>query len=517
MIFAKTILDKESIEFALRNKVDSILFCETKIDFQNIAQIAFINCSDNRIASSWFTWKVNNKVLISFKEKFPSFFKWGKYDMTLAYQKALYWSNQKTGFLHYTKEKYFSEEKVLYMEPMHPYNKWKTKLKYTIQRLKSSRKVEELNNFPKSKQKGIFIKNTFQLKLYKHVMKEALKNIDDYKVLTLDKDCYNRLSDMGWHSENLVFIEQQNITFTFPHVNLIKLKNEDWFVLNQLLIHWQEFGQWVEIAETITKSGVSSLLMNEAENGVFGAVMGEVLGKNGIKTFNTMNGMKAGQVQDAFINFDYWFVWDEQLKSLLRDKCGLDSSKLLVSGHLMEDEVRDFQFQNSLGIDKIQLEGKTVISVFSIPELCEEKRQTFNFIYKLAELDSELVFLLRPHPSETEEEKIMSSAELKNVYWINSTPENSKTTLYDQLSISDLSICFGSTIALESKWFGVPCITVEKRPESLIYAVDGEMIVKTEVLEKRMIHELLNKDKQARQSRKELVSEIMLSSMLNPN
>lgn len=517
MVLAELLLSEKSLDWAKNQGASIFLYNETDFVLPENETLTFINCTTERVPSTWWTWEANDKLLLSFKKKFPSLFQWGKYDMTLAYQKALYWSNQKTGFLHYTKEKYFSAEKVLFIEPMHPYNKWKTKLKYIIQRLKSSRKVEELNNFPKSKQKGIFIKNTFQLKLYKHVLMEASRNAEDYKVLTINKDCYNRLFEMGWKSENLVFIEQQNIPFVFPHINLAKLRNEDWFVLNQLLIHWQEFGQWIEIAESIAKSGVSTLLMNEAENGVFGAIMGEVLVKNGIKTFNTMNGMKSGQAQDAFINFDYWFVWDEQMKSLLQDKCGLDSSKLLVSGHLMEDEVRDYKFQNSLGIDKSQLEGKKVISVFSVRGKREEKIQAFKLLYELAQNDSELVLLLRPHPSETEEEKIMSSAELKNVYWINSTPENSKTTLYDQLSISDLSICFGSTIALESKWFGVPCITVEKRPESLIYAVDGEMIVKAEVLEEQLINKLVKKDKQAMQSNNEFVSEIVLSSMLNHN
>ena len=51
------------------------------------------------------------------------------------------------------------------------------------------------------------------------------------------------------------------------------------------------------------------------------------------------------------------------------------------------------------------------------------------------------------------------------------------------MSISDLSICFGSTVALESKWFGVPCITFEKRDESLIYLTDNETIFHVKDLE----------------------------------
>ena len=65
------------------------------------------------------------------------------------------------------------------------------------------------------------------------------------------------------------------------------------------------------------------------------------------------------------------------------------------------------------------------------------------------------------------------------------------------MSKSDLSICFGSTVALESKWFGVPCITFEKREESLIYLTDNETIFHVKELDEliQKCNDLLDKGK----------------------
>ena len=41
----------------------------------------------------------NNEKISAFKTKFPDLFKIGEYDITLAIQKAVYWSNFRTSFI----------------------------------------------------------------------------------------------------------------------------------------------------------------------------------------------------------------------------------------------------------------------------------------------------------------------------------------------------------------------------------------------------------------------------------
>lgn len=494
MLLAKHFLDKKTYQEALAKGVNTFLYNETDFALpQTTEGIIFFNCTTQRVPSTWFTWKKNEELLLSFKAKFPQFFQWGDYDMTLAFQKALYWSNQRTGFLHYAKEVFFKEEKVFRQDPLHPVKVWKVLLKYFASKIRTGKNTTSKPKQEHSQNIGIYIRNEFQISLYKKILAEAAKN-EGFVVFVSNENLIDRIKENGIEA-NRVLVCSEEYSKKVPLANLLAMSRNDLFVLNQLLAHWQEVAGWIGVAEYIIGKNIGKLLINEGENGVFGAIMGEVMNKRGVITYNTMNGMKSGQAQDSFINFDYWFVWDKQMKRMLVEKNHLNPDMLLVSGHLMEDEVRDYTYQNSIGINPVSLEGKKVISLFSVRGKREEKIETFQYLYNLAEENSDIFLLVRPHPSEKNDDSLLPPTHLKNVQWIEYNPSNSKTTLYDQLSISNLSICFGSTVALESKWFGVPCITVEQREESLIYAVDGEKIVKTEKLDDKLLYKLLNNNK----------------------
>ncbi|MCO5237722.1 MAG: hypothetical protein M9933_15800 [Chitinophagaceae bacterium] len=490
MILANRVLTKAKLESATIKGVTIFLYNEIEFTPLHSGDVRLINCTIERTPSTWFTWKENDKIIQLFKRKFPFVFQWGLYDMSLAFQKAIYWANQKTGFLHYVIETKFPNESIFEIEPLHPYTPWKILVKYLIETIHRNKKTTKKGKYNFRGKKGVFIGNEFQLTIYKYILNYALE-CDDFVILTTKKTLAKRLSELGFEKTRIGLFQAKGI-HKVPFINPLRLKENDWFVLNQLLIHWTNISEWFSVAEQIAETGITSFLMNEGENGIFGAVMGEIMGKNGITTYNTMNGMKAGQAQDAFINFDYWFVWDEDMKKLLMNKCYLPEQKLLVSGHLMEDEVNGYQYSGSLDLSEKEIENRTVISLFSVRGKREEKISTFQYLYQLASNRSDILLLVRPHPSETIGDNIPPPKGLDNVKWINFNQNNSKQTLYDQLSISKLSICFGSTVALESKWFGIPCITVEMRKESSIYAVDGETIVKTEKLTDSLFNELLN-------------------------
>ena len=67
----------------------------------------FFNCASQRVASTWFTWEENEKVIEDFKKRFPQLFNMLNADLTLALKKAMFWSNYKTGTLHYSVKEYF--------------------------------------------------------------------------------------------------------------------------------------------------------------------------------------------------------------------------------------------------------------------------------------------------------------------------------------------------------------------------------------------------------------------------
>ncbi len=243
--------------------------------------------------------------------------------------------------------------------------------------------------------------------------------------------------------------------------------------MTSLCRNWDILNKWVSRAKQIAGSGISKIIVNEAENGIYGACMGEVMKKHGIKVYNTMNGLKAGQAQDAHVNFSKWFVWDEQMKKMLMEKCGLDQGRLVVCGHLMEDFAHDYVNHDSLAINREVLKNRKIISVFSIRSKREAKLLALNYLYDLVRNDESLVLIVRPHPSEKEEDFVLPDFQSERIHWVKYNQENSKSTLYDQISMSDVCVVFGSTVALECKWFGKSCISFETRETSLLYFAEG--------------------------------------------
>lgn len=479
MIFATNILKEKEYLNALKNGVRTFIYNQLDFNLQTDESIKCVECNVNRVPSTWYLWEKNNEKINAFKTKFPELFQIGKYDITLAIQKAVYWSNFRTSFIHYTYEKDFKNQPLYYIEDLFHYNKSKVLIKYFKSIFHFKNQFKLINGVKVNQNKvGILIADIFQLSIYKHILHNIIGN-DNFVVFVNENSVKDAVIELGINASNIVVVNIHEKTGKFPMIDITKLKEADWYILNQILNEWQHIHQLINQCETYIKTGINKLLINEAENGVVGAVIGEVMKKNNVLTYNTMNGMKSGEAQDAFVSFNYWFVWDNLMKELLINKNNLPEKMLLVSGHLMEDEV--IIYQNKKSEDK--LNDRKVISLFSVRDKRQKKIDTFHYLYQLAEHNPDIQVLIRKHPSENEEDLLLENNALDNVKFVKYNTSNSKETLYDQLSISDLSICFGSTVALESKWFGVPCITFEKRDESLIYLTDNETIFHVKDLE----------------------------------
>jgi len=518
MLYGVKKLTKEKFQLAREKGASTFLYNEIDFDFKEFEKdnLVFYNCSQDRIESTWYTWEQNDQIYKVFREKFDRLFVFGKYDLGLAYQKALYWSNQKSGFLNYARKENYPKQPILYFESLYPYNKSKILIKYTFNLLSSLiKKNDNIGQQTKTKADvGVFIKQEFQLTLYKHLINK-MKHNNAFVFFVYQDEVEKGLLEMGVEKKQIVKITIPP-TIVKPNfqLNLFKLKKEDWYVLNQLLIHQKEIAMWCYIGVAIASSGIKKLLMNEAENGVMGAVLGEIMNKNNIVSYNTMNGMKSGQAQDYFINFNKWFVWDELMADLLLKNNYLTKDKLIISGHLMEEEVNKYEYKNTLGIDLSDLSGKLVISLFSVYGATAEKKRAFTFLKDyLATRNTNAFLFIRPHPAENSEELLQYESE--NIYIVKYDKMNSKTTLYDQLYISDISICFGSTVALESKWFGVPCLSIEDRKKSLIYCIDNESIYLGKSITSEIIENLIDKKKEMQVSNNRSVSRTILNALLN--
>jgi len=232
-----------------------------------------------------------------------------------------------------------------------------------------------------------------------------------------------------------------------------------------------------------------------------------------------MNGIKSGEAQDGHINFDKWFVWDTQMKSLLVRQNHIEEDKLIVSGHLVEDLIRTYQYRNSLPLDIEFLKSKKVISLFSVKGKRYAKLEAIRFLYELLKSDDSYFLMIRPHPSEKPEDYILPDPSVKNAHFVQYDAQNQNDTLHDQLLISDLAIVFGSTVALDAKWMGVPCITFEPREVSLIYCTDEKHIIHAKNIEEfgtHVMHFSVQK-KQSFPARNGSVSDAIIEEIIQNN
>lgn len=512
MIYARNLLRKKDYDLARSKGVKKFLFNEIDFLYTENEQVEFYNCTQNRVKSTWMTWQENDRVVEKFKLKAPQLFAYDHTDLTLAIKKAMFWSNFKTGFLWYTYRNVFPDRPIYGMDSMHRASTISTLLKFARHKMSGNKPPKKFEQKPDAGLKVIHIKNDFQLGLYNILLSE-IKDRDDYLVMVdnrVDKQLVQALN-----LRHFKYIEPLNGRFDMPFVNFYDFDKDDWYVFNIILIHWDEICETLNTAFAIKAENPDILLMNEGENGIYGAVLSEVMNANDTMVFNTMNGIKSGESQDTYINFDKWFIWDNQMKRLLMDWNGLDESKLIISGHLMEDMVRQHRYKNSLQVDLEKLKDKKVISLFSVRGRRFVKMETLQFLFDLINRDQNYFLIMRPHPAEKKEDYDIPELKHDNFLLVEYGKHELRDTLHDQLSLSNLSIVFGSTVALDSKWMGVPVISYERRDDSLVYCVDNEMIFHVrsiKELETRM-YELMKFKHDKKHSEKPTVASIIIETL----
>ncbi len=519
MLVAKNFISYNYYLWAKSKGVKVFLFNE--IDFipdeleEN--EVVFFNCTSFRVESTWYTWAENEKLIQSFKLKFPNLFQIKNYDITLALQKAMYWANFKSGFLWYSIVNFFPNEKVFYADEMHQSGKLGALVRY-FKRVEFTPKVNiEKSSIKKCDYKyAIHLKSDFQLGFYIDLIEKTKldKHFSLFIEPKVNEQYLNELGIADFHK-----IQHSEEISPVPLINPFKLSGNDSFTLNIILIHWKEINDNIQSAEAICHNGLKAVLINEGENGIYGAVVSEVFNKNGVKIYNTMNGVKSGEAQDAFINFDYWFVWDTQMREMLASTNNISKDKLIISGHLIQDLIQNYQYHNSLNINLEKLKSKKVISIFTVKGKRFAKLESLKFLYNLLDEDESIELFIRPHPAEKPEDYVLPEKYNERVHLANYNSKNLNSSLHDLLLISDLAIVYGSTVALDAKWMGVPCITFEIREKSMIYCADNDKIKHVRTLEefKTLIKTSLFKKQNMVEENKSSVSDFILEEIIKNN
>lgn len=437
--------------------------------------INLINVSGYRVPGTWKTLQYIDAVLKKIVKKSPDIFHVNGYDTYNALLKELYWSNFRVGSLYYAIEQLKGDYKIEYCQPYFKANYVKELLKWFRNSYqlwnKSFILSKSSKNSIKSKYKiGFLIGSDFVFNLYENLLSRFKSNeiVLFLNTKLSDTNCF-KIKEFGFtciYLDELNFSQKASVLINpFLHGG-IELE-----FLNVFLKSYQKFAKSISHYLFIKEFNLETIVVNEAENIPELLILKSVLNKS-TRVINTMNGAKAGEAHDSVLNIDEWFVWDDFMKDFMYENGVPSAIRLLPLGHLSSDNAINHNYSNSLNIN-IDLK-KIIVSVFSVNDHRPEKQKLVKLIDKiLNEYPDKFIFLYREHPTEKSKIKLPQS---KNFLKINYNQSNSKVTLYDQLYISDLSIVYGSTVAIESTWFKVPCITFEVNEISILPFVDNKYI-----------------------------------------
>ncbi len=461
------------LQKALLLKADTIVSNERICDVSRFKDINFVNSEVYRIAGTFRAYDYNTKIIDKLYARYTSKFTINGINILKAIPKLIYWTNYKIGYLYACIQDKFDPKDIVYCSSYLPGNKWRESIKYLKYYASNNIRYifggnKSIENSVSDRSIGLLVNDEFELSVFEYLIKVIPPS--DLVIFNYGNIDFLKYGYIGKEIQKVnISIIRKNARQGF--VNPLVISVEELAVMNIIAKDWLAISSEIEQYKYIKSTSVKALIINVGENLPVKNLMTEIFG-GGIRVYNTMNGMKSGEAHDGDVFFTKWLVWDEQMKKMLVGKCGLDPDMLSVTGHLMQDFVRDYQFRGLPGIEPQDLKDKKVISVFSVRGNREEKQETLKYLYDLAANDDSYFILVRPHPAESAKDYLLPEG-IKNIHLVTYDWEGSKQSLYDQISLSDIGIVFGSTVAMECGWMNVSSVTFEKKEVSNVYCVDG--------------------------------------------
>lgn len=466
-----------TLEKAKAMSITTIVCNENRVK-QLPDNLMVVNAELFRVEGTWAAYQYNNSILDKLWADCGNQLKIKGFSLRAAASKWIYWTNYRTGALEACINKEFASKPVLRLTKYASDNRLKELVKYYKNYFSNNwkalrRRYQGLNlQIDRKAEIAILVNNDFEILLYKYI----IGHLSDQNIIVFHYGNINLQHDF-LINDHILLIDLSKISFDARQrfVSPFRLTTEGLYMANILYQNWHSIGSEIARYDYIKQTGVKKILINVGENLPLRNLMKPVFGHS-IQVYNAMNGMKSGEAHDSDINFDKWFVWDQEMKELLMRTCHLKSETLVVTGHLSEDHIRHHQFENSIKLDLEAIKDKKIITVFSVRGNRKEKVDAFNLLYRLLKDHPDWLIVVKPHPLEKKADYIWPEVDNSNVIYVEESLKNSKTGLFDLLHIADLSLVFGSTVALESSWIKTPCITFEYRSVSFVHTTNSEFI-----------------------------------------
>lgn len=434
---------------------------------------------------SWKAHHANQEALQALRSKFPRLFSWNDYDFFHAYSKFLLWININQSIL---------EEAV--NDALKTYNKasvtWHrtppriSRLKnfilvalYFLRSLLPGRSAPaQILSHPKNPY--VFcLSHSSVLIFWKYLLKSFNKNEVSICAFNTTDEIYRQIEEEVKKDDIDLCRMSAASGKWYPFFNIFSLKLRHVIALRHVIEQYSAFVSFADIADRTFTGNNRALILAGMENSQIGNLFCEVAHAKGIKVFNTMNGHKTCTANNAGVDFDKWFVWSERMKDMLETGCGVKPGIVYNTGlHLIQDKLAEHEFQGSLPIRPEIVNTRKIISIFTSPFLTPDEKAVIEYCMALVAASDEYYLIIRPHPrlSFKRIKEVIGSGDESKVSIIDVSKGEPRTTLYDQFCITHLSITFASTVALESKWFGIPTVTYEPTASSALYDVDNKLL-----------------------------------------
>ena len=452
------ILKAPDYQAALKQGVELIVCQRSLVESP---EIKVVMADDYRVEGSWLAYQYNQSIWQVMRSKSPNEWQIDGIDIAPMVPKKLYWSNHSIGAIYAAAEQFKSTHFFIDQIQYFPKNRIKQTLKWIMLQLKFFKEVL-FHKYPKPiKIKGsigVLLNSQFEFELYLPVLKYIKHkglivfhygNID---ANVLQEFTHTDISNIG-----------QKLSFKF--LKYFKWTSEELSAYNFIQSKWINSTNAIARIKFIHSTGIKVLLTNVAENLPLRNLMKPIFGKD-IMLYNAMNGLKAGEAHDADVYFDYWFVWDTQLKQLLHQMCKIPLESLIEVGHLSQDLIANYVNKQTYKSFLDTHQGKRVISIFSVRGERQEKTEVLNWMHHILATRQDVVFIIKPHPLEHD----FKSINHPNMFVVPTEYGNQKQALYDQIFASEFVVVFGSTVAYESAWMQTKAYNFELRPKPFIQA-----------------------------------------------
>jgi len=453
-------LTESSYQNALKQGVDVVICFESKLPADQ-SQITIILADDYRIEGSWKAYEYNRQLWNSMKAKSANEWQIKGIDISPMVLKKWYWGNQAIGSIFAAAEPYKNSHEWIVQVSYFSKNRIKQTLKwFKLQFISWYKSIVDKTTVPPiiNRKIGVLINNEFELLQYRSI----LEHLPEQDILVFHYGNINLNSLGAIATVNIANIQS---SIPFKCFTYFKWNTEELSAYNFLQSKWFNTANAIERINYIKSSSVSVLLMNVAENLPLRNLLKPILG-NDVILCNTMNGLKAGEAHDTDVNFDYWFVWNQSLKSLLHTTCQIPLDKLIEVGHLSQDLIAHYTNQNTHNAFLEQHKGKRVVSVFSVKGDRLEKITIIKWMHQVIASRPDVVFMYKRHPLETVSNLQHLTSE--RIYLVPDQFSNDKQALYDQIYASEFIIVFGSTVAYESAWLNTKAYNFELRKTPFI-------------------------------------------------